>query len=100
MTPTAIVIVTFLLAVGLKMIQMYFKLMLKLQKQTHQTTLLGGRWRVGENGVLAFHLLRAIATYGILVVLASCVAGWISIEAGVRALLGMALANVSLSMVR
>jgi hypothetical protein len=42
----------------------------------YKTTLLGGRWDLGESGIRAFGALWAVAAIGFVVVAVALVAGW------------------------
>jgi len=42
----------------------------------YKTTLLGGRWELGEGGIRAFGMLWAVAAIGFVVAAAALLAGW------------------------
>lgn len=53
----------------------YMKLT-EIQGFSYKTTLLGGRWDIGENGIRIFGALWVVPTVGFIVVAVALLAGW------------------------
>jgi hypothetical protein len=97
---TRVLIAVFLLALGLPVTIARTKLLIEHQRVVRQTTLLGKRWKVGENGVLAFLLLRQLARLIFFPVApAAAVIGLVNADVGARLMGGAAYSFILLNIV-
>lgn len=94
-----IIIALFFLALGVPATVARTKLLIEHQRVAYQTTLLGGRWKVGENGVQALLLLSGLARLVFFVTLAALVVGLVNVDVGARLLWAAILSYLLLHIV-